>query len=620
MNIFNDITLQEKFERDGYVVIPFLSGEEITQLQNLYTQINLSDESFHSTSFHPDIAYKKTLDQQIRNVVQHKADTILVNYKPLGATFLTKINALDSAMPIHQDWTVTDEPKFFSATIWIPMQDTNLTNGAIQVIPGSQKFSDALRSPSLEISFTGIYDKLQQFLKLLPMKAGEAFIFNHALMHASPPNLSNHPRIAVAYGLVPDNAELYMYYAKSNQQVDKFSMPDDMFLRYPEVRFEPLIGKKVETIKYQVPPLTLEQVNDKILQYRKSYKMKPLFKNPEHQQFFEEHGYVKLPALNAEQIQKLKSYYNEVGLKDELGYGFHVGMDAPDKNFVRKMVSTIKEIVLPAIENYFEDVQLFTASFVIKEANPKGVVPPHQDWSFVDDEQNYCSVTCWITLQDVNIDNGCMGVIKGSNKFFDSVRPSPSPQVATPLKSHMFTIFPYLHLIEMKAGEALIFDNRTIHASPPNTTGTPRVAVGLGFTQKEASICHYYLKPGTDNVLLKYQITPDFFLKYDNLSLSKMYDKGETISEYGSPEEVPYTWEDLSAEELKKRITSAGNIFNVELVEKMAVLFANNTDNAQKESHQPLTNGHTAKQALPFWKVYTPANILKEVKYRLTGE
>jgi ectoine hydroxylase-related dioxygenase (phytanoyl-CoA dioxygenase family) len=620
MNIFNDLTLWEKFERDGYVVVPFLSDEEVAQLQNLYAQINLSDESFHSTSFHPDIAYKKTLDQKIRSVVQHKTDAILNNYKPLGATFLTKRNALDSAMPIHQDWTVTDEPNFFSATIWIPLQDTNLTNGAIQVIPGSHKFSDALRSPSLEVSFNGIYDKLQRFLKLLPMKAGEAFIFNHALMHASSPNLSDHSRIAVAYGFVPENAELCMYYAKSNNQVVKFSMPDDMFLRYPEIRHEPLIGKRVETFDYHVPPLTIEHLNDKILQYRKSYKMKPLFKNKEHQQFFEENGYIKLPALNDEQIQKLKNYYNEVGLKDELGYGFHVGMDAPDKNFVKKMVSTIKDIVLPAIENYFENVQLFTASFVIKEANPKGVVPPHQDWSFVDDEQNYCSVTCWITLQDVNIDNGCMGVIKGSNKFFDNVRPSPSPQVATPLKSHMFTIFPYLHLIEMKAGEALIFDNRTIHASPPNTTSAPRLAVGLGFTQKQASICHYYLKPETDNVLLKYKITPDFFLKYDNLSLSKMHDKGETIREYGSPEEVPYTWEDLSAEELKNRISSAGNVFNVELVEKMAALFGNISDSTQKDGQQNLTNKHTSQQELPFWKVYTPVNIFKEVKYRLTGE
>ena len=115
------------------------------------------------------------------------------------------------------------------------------------------------------------------------------------------------------------------------------------------------------------------------------------------------------------------------------------------------------------------------------------------------------------------MENGCIGVIKGSHKFFDSVRPSPSPQVEAPLKNHMYTIFPYLQLLEMKAGEALFFDNRTFHASPPNTTDIPRVAVGLGFTQKAAEIRHYNLKPGTTDTLLKYKIDADFFLKFENV-------------------------------------------------------------------------------------------------------
>jgi ectoine hydroxylase-related dioxygenase (phytanoyl-CoA dioxygenase family) len=637
MNIFKDISLQKKFERDGYVVMPFLSAEEVMQLRAIYKANVVADESFHSTSYHPDLSFKKTLDEKIRNIIQPHADAVLSHYRPLGAAFLTKNSGPTSAMPIHQDWTVTDEKKFFSATIWIPLQDTSFTNGAIQVIPGSHRFSEALRSPSLEVSFTGIYHRLQSFLKLLPMKAGEAFIFNHALMHASPPNLSGEPRIAVAFGFVPQDASLCMYYATNNHLVEKYSMPDDMFLRYPEVRFGPRIGVKKETFSYSVPPLTIEEVNQKIYLYRKSIKMKPLFKNPEHQQFFEENGYIKLPALNEAQIQKLTDYYYKVGLKDSTGYGFHIGMDIPDKERVKIMMNTIKEIALPAIEHYFDDVQFFTASYVIKEPNnPRSVVPPHQDWSFVEDEQQHCSVTCWITLQDVNMENGCMGVIKGSNKFFDNVRPSPSPQAATPLKNHMFNIFPFLELIEMKAGEALIFDNRTIHASPPNATNAPRVAVGLGFTQKEAALCHYYLKPGTDNILLKYKITPDFFLKYDNITLSKMYDRGETIQDCGSPEEVPYVWEDLSAGELAQRITAAGNTYKPELVEKMTVLFSaiypqelvNHLQQIKEEatanatapaSNQPEPTTSPTPQPMPFWKVYTPINILREIKYRLTG-
>lgn len=287
------------------------------------------------------------------------------------------------------------------------------------------------------------------------------------------------------------------------------------------------------------------------------------------------------------------------------------------------MVSTIKEIALPKIQEYLHDTQVFTASFVIKEPNPTGVVPPHQDWSFVENEVDHCSVTCWIPLQDVNMDNGCMGVIKGSNHFFESYRPSPSPQVETPLKKHMFTIFPFLELIEMKAGEALIFNNKTIHASPPNITNQTRLAVGLGFTQKEAEIRHYYLKPGTQDTLLKYKITPDFFLKYDNAQLSELYDKGEVINGVGEPEEIPYVFEDLDAPEFTKLIQESGNQYNSVLVNRMSQLFSSHANvedqnnNDEEQEHELVYQ--KVISAEPFWKVYTPINIIREIKHRLSN-
>ena len=180
----------------------------------------------------------------------------------------------------------------------------------------------------------------------------------------------------------------------------------------------------------------------------------------------------------------------------------------------------------------------------------------------------------------------------------------------------------------MKAGEALIFDNRTFHASPPNTTDSTRIAVGLGFTHAEAEIRHYTLKPGTDNTLIKYKIDPDFFLKYDNSSLSEMYEKGEEIEGYEKVGEMAYEWEDLSADEMKNLIESAGNTFNAPLVETMTKLFVQSPQEekpAKKETvveqvevHDSAESANSNEQT--FWQTYTPINILKEVRFRLTGK
>ena len=618
---FIDSALQKEFNKKGYVVLPFFTESEVALLQSKYDLLDHDlNLPFESTSFLEDVETKKECDLFVSSIFEPKINTVFEHYKPLGTSFLTKRVGAFSSMPIHQDWTVVDESAYASITCWVPLVDTTIQNGAFQVIDGSHLFSDALRGPSLPVAFEG--QDLSGFLKTIPLKKGEAILFNHALIHASHSNQSEQDRVAVTFGLTHEEASLLMYYQKDNL-VEQWQMPDHMFLEYPKVRFEPKIGTFSKSFEYVVPQLTYETAKNRVFEIRKNHPMKSVFKNPDHQQFFEKNGYLLLPALQNEDVLALKNLYHSLGIKDEKGYGFHVGMDHKDKDIVAEMSEVIAKIALPRIEQELEDVQLFTSSFVVKEPHPQGVVPPHQDWSFVENEEDYCSVTCWIPLQDVNMDNGCMGLLKGSNHFFNNHRPSPSPQVGTPLKKHMFTIFPFLELLEMKAGDALFFNNKTIHASPPNITEETRLAIGLGFTQKEAPLRHYYLKPGTTDTLLKYTITPDFFMKYDNAQLSEMYEKGESIEGFGEPEEVPYLFEDLSAEAFTQMIQNSDNAYNATLVSRMASLFNYNMDGSKKEEQVEdevsETNEVVAQpQTLPFWKIYTPLNIIREIKLRIS--
>ena len=125
--------------------------------------------------------------------------------------------------------------------------------------------------------------------------------------------------------------------------------------------------------------------------------------------------------------------------------------------------------------------------------------------------------------------------------------------------------------------------------------------------------------------LLKYKIGPEFFLKYDNLGLSKMYDKGENIEGYELVEEMPYEWENLSEAEMRSLIESAGNKFNGPLVETMTKLFIQQPQEEEKQPEpepvveaqpEPVSNG----DGRTFWQTYTPMNIIREVKFRLTGK
>lgn len=639
--LFKDPILQQQFNLNGYVILPFLTAAQVAQLRQLFfdTHPQIPD-GFYSSSFHDDQQHKQYINEQIETLLSNPVAATFGEIRKLGSCFLNKQPGVQSEMPIHQDWTIVNEPTFDSVTIWIPLQDVNAENGSIQVVDGSHRFSTALRAPSMEDPFKNIQDLVRKDLQQLTLSAGEAFIFSHALLHASPPNCSNQPRIAVTYGLVEKEAALFFYHKNDEGKVEQYAVADNFFQTYnTRIGQRPEHNELMRTVDYQPQPVSASEYLKAKQNYlnkkaQAMYRMIPIFKDQKIQSSFEQEGYAVLPLLSPEEVEDLTSYYFSLNLKDEKGYGFHVSMDQQNKEMCRAIREKVWSVALPRLNEHLKDFKPFVASYVVKEVNPKGVVPAHQDWSFTaDEEKGFCSITCWIALVDTHLDNGGMGVIKGSHKFMMNHRPSPSPQCPVPLSEHMFSIFPYLHTLDIKAGEVLFFDNRTFHASPPNTSDGIRLAVGVGVTQKDARLVHYYMKPdGSFNTMLRYNVDEDFYLRYENATLARMYDAGQLIEGYGTPTEVPYAYTKYASEELITLIKDAGNTFNVPMTEKLAKLFGYLQDGTKKE--EPVAEQKEEKKeevivetkevkwidTRPIYIKYSPLNIAREIKKRITGQ
>jgi ectoine hydroxylase-related dioxygenase (phytanoyl-CoA dioxygenase family) len=635
---FQDSILDQRFALDGYVTVPLLSSEEVAALRAFFRETHPTvPEGFHSSSFSTERSEKERVNARVEEVFGPKVGALFQPIRKLGSCFLSKSSGPQGEMPIHQDWTVVDESRFCSVTIWCALQDTDERNGAMQVIAGSHRFSDALRSPTLPDPFRDIHAEMRADLRTVPLKAGEAIIFNQALLHASPPNTGTEPRIAVTYGLIAKEAELLFYHRNGEGRVEQYAVPDHFFQEYnTQIGQRPASGALTDTLNYVSRPITSGNYHQAKRAYqtqkaKMSYKMIPLFKDTEKQAFFEKEGFAVFPLLNADEVADLKAFYESLNLRDEKGFGFHVSMDQKDKDMCRTVREKVWGVALPRLEEHLKDFKPFVSSFVVKESNPKGVVPAHQDWSFVDrEEDGYSSITCWIALVDTNLENGGMGVIRGSHRFMQNKRPSPSPQAPVPLSNHMFSIFPYLHTLDVKAGEVLMFDNRTFHASPPNTTDFVRLAAGVGVTQKDAQLVHFYMKPdGQFKTMLRYNVDPDFFLRYENATLAQIYDRGELIEGYGEPVEVPYEFTDYTSEELVTIIKEAGNAYNVPMCEKLAAIFGNISGPQQE---QPKAETEPTLEPSPepekewewvdyrsFLEKYSPKNIVTEVKKRLVG-
>lgn len=347
--------------------------------------------------------------------------------------------------------------------------------------------------------------------------------------------------------------------------------------------------------------------------------MKPLFNDPVLQEQFDRLGFVKVQIFDEADVAALWSHYDAQKFDNDKNETFFVSLDDAHPENARRVTKGIEDILFPKLEGIISDYQTFAGSFIVKEPGERNVVPPHQDWTFVD-ESMYYSASIWTPLIDVNEENGALGVIPGSHTLFNYPRASPSPQYNSRLKKHASSLFPYIEVVEMKAGESLIFNNQLIHASLPNLSSESRVAVGIGITFKEARLIHYYLTPGVNKETLEvYEVDADFFNEYSNSDLRNAYLKGKSPDWMKKIDTIENRKSyNFSNEELMKKIVTLPDAkINTALIEKMGSYFCEEKVNRDQKE---LRDSSDKWDTRTIFQKYSPGNVAREIAWRLKGK
>lgn len=279
--IFRDPALQEQFDRDGYVVFDFTSADIVRSIAAKFYDLNpVLPEGFSSGASFSDDSVKQKLFSEIDSALRESLDEAFINYKKLGSTFLCKAPGEKGKVNVHQDWTVVDESRYASATVWIPTQEVDERNGALRVLPGSHLFFDKYRNNNIPFSYRGSEQLIWDNMITVPMLPGQAFVLNHAVLHASSANVTSKERLVIVYGITSAEADLMFYYmdrTPGNRRVEKFDMPDDFFLRYYNIGERPLFGNKVDEFEYDVPVVSREKIYEMIGNEKKKRENLPYF-------------------------------------------------------------------------------------------------------------------------------------------------------------------------------------------------------------------------------------------------------------------------------------------------------------------------------------------------------
>lgn len=627
--LFRDPGLQTQYERDGFVVARLFSDEQVALLLELYDRYIRREEvsGLYESSRKKSYQTNRAINQAIHDQVTIMGRDLFLPCKIFGGTFMVKSHVDSDVLPLHQDWSVVEEDRYTTVFVWCPLVDVSLVNGCLFVLPGSQRLFRTLRSGTYPSDRFVLPPELHKHTQDVPLRAGEAVFYSDALFHGSHANNSSLDRIVVTARVMEEDARLVYFHKANDREVDVYAADEEFYLTHIDILAKGGVPSGLRSLyrrPYRHDAVTEQSLQASVRQHfpaaGSATGMNQLFRDAQLQSRFDQDGYVVIDLLDRAQVEELTEFYGDLANAATPEYGFQVSLDNESPEFVRTVSERLVNTVRPSVERHFQDHKIFTASFVTKAKNPLGVVPPHQDWTFVDEERCW-SATIWCPLIDVDMGNGALGVIKGSHRFYEHVRPSPSPQYTPPFKDQLFSIFPYLTIVELRAGQAIVFNNKTLHASPPNTTERTRVAFGIGITHQEAQIRHYYMLPGQEKPVMEgYEVDPDFFYNYNNARLSALYEKGMKPDGLNSFGLFTISARHYETGELVDRMKAARNEENSLLVRKMAVLFDYNLDGTPKSGRQEHQADFAGRATTPpFWKVYTPINIYREIRHRLAA-
>ena len=114
-----------------------------------------------------------------------------------------------------------------------------------------------------------------------------------------------------------------------------------------------------------------------------------------------------------------------------------------------------------------------------KPAKKGGVVAWHQDYSYWTRTKPVAHITCWCTLDDATIENGCLNYIPRSHKWGllpKTVIAGDLHGIKSFLNDEQKKEFEHPQPTPAKAGEAIFHHSLTLHGSGENKSAQPRRA------------------------------------------------------------------------------------------------------------------------------------------------
>jgi hypothetical protein len=216
---FADEQLEATFCADGYVVVDVLGADDVASLLGVNDRVDpLAPEASRSA-----FAVRGPGSDAVGDALAQAHDRTLAALLPgmqyLMGGLLSKHPGRDTAVAPHRDLPMVEAGVDRMVRVFLALMDMDDTDGCLWVSPGShrlpatrQGFATRPSVPAPAVCWP--------HLQPVPLRAGQAILFDARLLHGSKANLGDRARVAATIALVPTDARL-VYHAPSVDRDDE---------------------------------------------------------------------------------------------------------------------------------------------------------------------------------------------------------------------------------------------------------------------------------------------------------------------------------------------------------------------------------------------------------------
>ncbi len=269
-------------------------------------------------------------------------------------------------------------------------------------------------------------------------------------------------------------------------------------------------------------PVTVEHAGTDFAPYPVPRDMPRPFADPAIDEPLHRQGYATLPFLDEAEVDRLTAAIRAAeGVHDRgdvhIPTQFRLSAFNNDGAYKERLFDAVWETLKARVETLLPGFEPLVINLFDKQpGSGYDPVPIHQNPSFVD-EPAHKSVSLWIPLDDVDKDNGTVGVLPGSHNRFNRMRAGNMAHedifapVQRELEQELFVP------VVLKKGEMLALDDSIIHWSYPNVSDRPRVAVQLIMVPKGVPHIYYFYDDETPGhpMMDLYEVDRHFFFGFN---------------------------------------------------------------------------------------------------------